>query len=222
MSLRWQQWAVTDIGTRRAQNEDAIVLRDDVQLWAVIDGLGGQDTGTVASAALAHALAHLSLSPQLADACDQLDDVLLAVHEQIHAFSQAQEPTRLVGATVGVLRATATWSLFIWVGDVRLYRLRDGQFSLLSQDHIDESGNLTRLIGTDEPLPDAVVLRAQAGDRYLLCSDGLHAQVPENRLRHWLARDLVTAVRELVAEALVAGGHDNASMVLLEVSNGDD
>lgn len=222
MSLRWQQWAVTDIGTRRAQNEDAIVLRDDVQLWAVIDGLGGQDTGTVASAALAHALAHLSLSPQLADACDQLDDVLLAVHEQIHAFSQAQEPTRLVGATVGVLRATATWSLFIWVGDVRLYRLRDGQFSLLSQDHIDENGNLTRLIGTDEPLPDALVLRAQAGDRYLLCSDGLHAQVPENRLRHWLARDPVTAVRELVAEALVAGGHDNASMVLLEVSNGDD
>ncbi len=222
MSLRWQQWAVTDIGTRRAQNEDAIVLRDDVQLWAVIDGLGGQDTGTVASAALAHALAHLSLSTQLADACDQLDDVLLAVHEQIHAFSQAQVPSRLVGATVGVLRATATWSLFVWVGDVRLYRLRDGQFTLLSQDHLDDNGNLTRLIGTDEPLPDALVLRAQAGDRYLLCSDGLHAQVPENRLQHWLARDPVLALRELVAEALVAGGHDNASMVLLEVSNGED
>ncbi|MEO6698378.1 MAG: protein phosphatase 2C domain-containing protein [Paraperlucidibaca sp.] len=222
MSLRWRQWAVTDIGTRRSQNEDAIVLRDDVQLWAVIDGLGGQDTGTVASAALAHALANLRLESQLADACDQLDDVLLAVHEQIYAFSQIQEPPRLVGATVGVLRASATWSLFVWVGDVRLYRLRDGQLTLLSQDHLDDQGDLTRLIGADEPLPDALVLRAQAGDRYLLCSDGLHAQLLEKRLQHWLGRDPVVALRELVAEALAAGGRDNVSLVLLEVSDGDN
>lgn len=222
MTLHWQQWAVTDIGTRRSHNEDAIVLRDDVRLWAVIDGLGGQEAGTVASAALAHALANLRLAEPLADACDQLDDVLLAVHEQIHAFSQAQQPPRLVGATVGVLRASPTWALFVWVGDVRLYRLRHGQLTQLSADHLDSQGDLTRLIGTDEPLPDAMVLRAQAGDRYLICSDGVHAQVSAPRLQHWLAREPALALREIIAEALVAGGRDNASMVLLEVSDGDD
>lgn len=221
MGLRWQQWAVSDIGTRRSQNEDALVLRDDAQLWAVIDGLGGQDAGMVASAALAHALAHLRLAPVLADACDQLDDVLLAVHEQIHAFSQAQEPQRLVGATVGVLRASPTWALFVWVGDVRLYRLRAGHLSLLSSDHIDEQGTLMRLIGTDEPLPDALIVRAQVGDRYLICSDGLYAQLSERRLHHWLSRDPQLALRELVAETLAAGGRDNASLILLEVSDGE-
>lgn len=221
MSLHWQQWAATDIGTRRSQNEDALVLRDDAQLWAVIDGLGGQDAGTVASAALAHALANLRLEAGLADACDQLDDVLLAVHEQIHAFSQAQQPSRLVGATVGVLRASPTWALFVWVGDVRLYRLREGQLVQLSEDHLDARGDLTRLIGTDEPLPDALVLRAQPGDRYVICSDGVHAQVDHARLQHWLARDPVVALREIIAEALVAGGRDNASLIIVEVSDGD-
>lgn len=222
MALRWQQWAVSDIGSRRAQNEDALVLRDDAQLWAVIDGLGGQDAGTVASAALAHALVNLQLTSGLSDACDQLDDVLLAVHEQIQGFAQAQQPARLVGATLGVLRATPAWSLFVWVGDVRLYRLRAGELTQLSTDHLDDQGDLTRLLGSAELLPDAIVLRARAGDRYLLCSDGLHAQVGDQRLRHWLGREPNVALRELVAEALVAGGRDNASLVLLEVSDGRD
>ena len=122
-------------------------------------------------------------------------------------------------------------SLLAWVGDVRLYRWRDGRLDLLSEDHIGEmrygearggeapagQDDLTRLVGADEPLPDMALLRVRHGDRYLLCSDGLHAEIGERRLAHWLARDPLQAQRELVAEALAAGGRDNLSFILLEV-----
>lgn len=227
MTVRWQRWSATDIGSRRALNEDALVLRDEDGLWAVIDGLGGIDAGNVASAALAHALDHLQLAPALADAADQLEDVILAVHEQLHEFASQLQPVRTIGCTVAVLRLTQTWGLLAWVGDVRLYRWRDGRLDLLSEDHVGEArgaevpagagaDDLTRLVGADEPLPDMALLQVRHGDRYLLCSDGLHAEVGERRLAHWLARDPQQAQRELVAEALAAGGRDNLSFILLE------
>lgn len=216
----WQRWSATDIGSRRAQNEDALVLRDEDGLWAVIDGLGGLDAGNVASAALAHALEHLQLAPALADAADQFEDVLLAVHEQLHAYALQMQPQRMLGCTVAILRLTPTWGLLAWVGDVRVYRWRDRQLCRLTEDHVGGMQNeLTRLIGAEDLLPDMAVLRVRDGDRYLICSDGLHTELDDARLAYWLARDPVQAQRELVAEALGAGGRDNLSFVLLEVSD---
>lgn len=224
MALTWQSWCATDVGSRRAQNEDALVLRDDQGLWAVIDGLGGLDVGNVASAALAHALDHLTLAPVLADAADQLEDVMLAVHDQLREFSAQLQPARMIGCTTAVLRLTQTWGLLTWVGDVRLYRWRGGRLAQLSEDHVGAGpgGDLTRLIGADELLPDMALLRAQPGDRYLLCSDGLHAEIGDQRIAFWLARDPQQAKRELVAEALAAGGHDNLSFILIELGQDDD
>lgn len=216
--IGWQRWSATDMGNRRAHNEDALVLRDDDGLWAVIDGLGGVDAGQVASAALAHALTHLRLAQGLADAVDQIEDVLLAVHEQLRDYAAELQPARTLGCTVAILRITQRWALLCWVGDVRLYRWRHGRLSCLSEDHVNgPQADLTRLVGADDMLPDFAVLRVEDGDRYLICSDGLHAELPPERLAHWLARDPAEAQRELVAEALAAGGRDNLSLVLLDV-----
>ena len=73
MMTSWQRWSATDIGNRRAQNEDALVCLDYEGLWAVIDGMGGINAGNVASAALAHAIEHLELKSSLADAVDQIE-----------------------------------------------------------------------------------------------------------------------------------------------------
>lgn len=214
--MGWQSWSATDVGNRRAHNEDALVVREEDGLWAVIDGLGGADAGNVASAALAHALSHLKLAAQLPDAVDELEDVLLAVHEQLRSWSAGQTPARLLGCTVAILRLTRTWGLLLWVGDVRLYRWRQGELCCLSEDHVGApQRELTRLVGSGDMLPDLRILVPQPGDRYLLCSDGLHGEVDESRLAWWLARDPATAQRELVAEALAAGGRDNLSLVLV-------
>ncbi|MEL0028454.1 MAG: protein phosphatase 2C domain-containing protein [Perlucidibaca sp.] len=217
--IHWQRWSATDIGNRRAQNEDALVLRDEDGFWAVVDGLGGQDAGNVASAALAHALEHLALAPALADAADQLEDVLLAVHEQLHDYAAQMQPARMLGCTLAVLRLTQSWGLLAWVGDVRVYRWRERQLTRLSEDHVGgPQHELTRLIGAEAMLPDLALLRVRDGDRYLICSDGLHAELDDSRLAHWLGREPAQAQRELVAEALASGGRDNLSFILLEVA----
>lgn len=213
----WQRWSASDIGNRRAQNEDALVCRDYDGLWAVIDGMGGINAGNVASAALAHAIEHLELKSGLADAVDQIEDLVLAVHEQLYDFAQQETPRRTLGCTLALLRLTQTWGLLAWVGDVRLYRWRDKTLTRLSQDHVDASQSLTRLIGDGELLPDFAVVRVQPGDRYLLASDGLHTELDDARLGYWLAQDPELAQRELVAEALAAGGRDNLSFILVEI-----
>ena len=111
MMTSWQRWSATDVGNRRALNEDALVLRDADGFWAVIDGLGGADVGNVASAALQHALEHLQLDPELPQAVDQIEDILLAVHDQLREFSGSRLPARLIGCTMALLRVTDTWSL---------------------------------------------------------------------------------------------------------------
>ena len=68
-------------------------------------------------------------------------------------------------------------------------------------------------------LPDFAVLRVQTGDRYLLASDGLHNELSDARLGYWLAQEPELAQRELVAEALAAGGRDNLSFIILEVES---
>ena len=214
----WQRWSATDVGNRRALNEDALVLRDGDGLWAVIDGLGGADVGNVASAALQHALEHLQLSPQLPQAVDQVEDILLAVHDQLRQYAASCQPVRLIGATMALLRITDTWSLMAWVGDVRIYRWRDAQLDCLTTDHVQgQPPELTRLIGANDMLPDLALLQVRGGDRYLLCSDGLHAELAAPRIAHWLARDPVIAQRELMAEALASGGNDNISFILIDI-----
>ena len=215
----WQRWSATDIGNRRAQNEDALVCRDYDGLWAVIDGMGGINAGNVASAALAHAIEHMELKSSLADAVDQIEDLVLAVHDQLYEFAQQESPRRTLGCTLGLMRLTQTWGLLAWVGDVRAYRWRDNTLMCLTQDHLDPEQELTRLIGDGELLPDFAVVRVQTGDRYLLCSDGLHNELSDVRLAFWLTQEPELAQRELVAETLAAGGRDNLSFVILDVDS---
>ena len=217
MMTSWQRWSATDIGNRRAQNEDALVCQDYEGLWAVIDGMGGINAGNVASAALAHAIEHLELKKSLADAVDQIEDLVLAVHDQLHEFAQQETPRRTLGCTLGLMRLTQTWGLLAWVGDVRIYRWREQELTRLTQDHLGPEQELTRLIGDGELLPDFAIVRVQAGDRYLLCSDGLHNEIPDARLAWWLAQEPELAQRELVAEALAAGGRDNLSFIILDI-----
>lgn len=219
MMTSWQRWSATDIGNRRAQNEDALVCQDYEGLWAVIDGMGGINAGNVASAALAHAIEHLELKSSLADAVDQIEDLVLAVHDQLHEFAQLETPRRTLGCTLGLMRLTQTWGLLAWVGDVRIYRWREQALTCLTQDHLDPEQELTRLIGDGALLPDFAIVRVQAGDRYLLCSDGLHNEICDERLAYWLAHEPEIAQHELVAEALASGGRDNLSFVILDIDS---
>ncbi len=226
----------TDTGRQRRANEDAYFARSP--LFAVADGMGGAQAGEVASR-----MAVAALEPGLDDgpapAEERLAELVRDANAQIHALSRSEEGAVGMGTTLTAAYVDGERFALAHVGDSRAYRLRDGAFELLSVDHslVEElvrRGELTheeadrhpqrsiitRALGPeDEVEVDHESWPAQAGDVYLLCSDGLTAMVPEARVADLVrgALSLHDAARGLVDEANNAGGKDNITVVLFRL-----
>jgi len=143
------------------------------------------------------------------------------------------------GATVCAVRAFERWITIVHVGDCRVGRYRDGGFTWLTEDHsllaemrmsdmpaeeIEEKANfasniLMRAVGIQEPLCVDVSYHPTApGDVYLLCSDGLSRHVEPSRISELLSvhsQRLQTCCAALLEASEQAGGHDNATVILL-------
>ena len=122
----------THTGLVRSHNEDALVERSDVGLWAVSDGMGGHAAGDVASGLVVTAISQLSrdrVSP------DGIRETLEAVNDDLLARSSAGGQDRTMGATVTVLGSDGTNFFCLWAGDSRLYLLRKGKLTQLTRDH---------------------------------------------------------------------------------------
>jgi PPM family protein phosphatase len=229
----------TDTGVRRGLNEDAILAASPI--FAVADGMGGHAAGEVAAAL---AVERLSVLAGRGDV--RPDDVLRALDEAnaaIVAHENAQVETAGMGTTItGVCLAAVAgsphWVVFN-IGDSRVYRFSNGELSQLTVDHSEvaelvaagqitaaealthpQRNVVTRSLGVlPPPVADLWVLPVLAGERVLICSDGLPLEVPEQAIAAQLAAAVpVQAVADaLVASALAAGGRDNISVVVLDV-----
>lgn len=141
------------------------------------------------------------------------------MHLRLHDLMVAEPELQGMGTTVaGILETGAKITAF-WVGDSRIYRMRNGSLNLLSRDDVLD-GMLTQCIGGSaiEPLPNAhlVAWPAQDGDRLLVCSDGLSSMISDARIAHYLTGDLHSVTNALLGAALDARGHDNISVVLAD------
>jgi protein phosphatase len=227
----------TDTGRQRRANEDAYFARSP--LFAVADGMGGAQAGEVASR-----MAVAALEPGLPDGPGAAEQRLAALvqeaNAQIHALSQSDEGAAGMGTTLTAAYVDGERLALAHVGDSRAYRLRDGELELLSSDHslVEElvrRGELTheeadrhpqrsiitRALGPEDDVEvDHESWPAQAGDVYLLCSDGLTAMVAEARVAEIMraALSLPNAARALVDEANAAGGKDNITVVLFRLA----
>lgn len=228
------------MGGKRKINEDALLARPDAGLWVVADGMGGHAAGDVASHAVIHPLSQIERHAALADFVDAVEDSLLLVNQQLRDYARDELGGRTVGSTVVSLILSQRTGVCLWAGDSRLYRLRQGQLVRLSRDHsavqemLDagaitpadavghpQSNVITRAVGGAEILlVDTAVFAPQAGDTYLLCSDGLYNEVAEDSIRRKLALDdEQEATRRLVDEALHNGGRDNISVVVVKITD---
>lgn len=236
--ITWTSAAATDVGGKRKINEDALLARPEAGLWVVADGMGGHSAGDVASNAIIHPLQNIERPETLPDFVEAVEDVLLSVNRQLRDYAQNELGGRTVGSTVVSLLLSQRTGVCLWAGDSRLYRLRGGQLSRISRDHsavqeLVESGAITqseadrhpksnvitRAVGGGEVLyVDSAVFAPEAGDTYLLCSDGLYNEVSDDNIRRKLALDLEEAVQRLVDEALHNGGRDNISVVVVKVA----
>lgn len=225
--------AATDIGRVREGNEDAFL--NDAPLFAVADGIGGHQGGEVASR-LALETLEVLFKHGRGTLADQLREANRAVFER----SSRDAAVAGMGTTLTAAVAEAGRLRLAHVGDSRAYLLRNGRLRMLTEDHtlvqrmvargeITEQeadvhphrSVLTRALGTEPDVQiDEGVLDAQDGDRILLCTDGLSGMVPEEEIERILrdAGEPRDAVKELVRAANAAGGVDNITVLVLDLS----
>lgn len=236
VTVRWA--AATDVGNQRKVNEDAVLALPPV--FVVADGMGGHQAGDVASGLVVDRFGSI-VEGVLSDV-GVVVDILEDVNESILAEGRRTGARSGMGTTaVGLLLVDngerASWLLFN-IGDSRAYRLLDGRLEQLSVDHsyvqeLIDAGQITarsarthphrnvvtRALGVEEgSQPDIWLRPPQVGERFLLCSDGLSSEVDDAGIRRDLAPGSVQdAAQRLVQSALAAGGHDNVTVLVVEV-----
>jgi PPM family protein phosphatase len=240
MALRIAEQAhVTDTGRQRDANEDSFLARPPV--FAVADGMGGAQAGEVASRLAAEAA-------EAADRGDTAPEAYLRgiaqdANERIHALAERDSAHSGMGTTFTAALVEGEEVSFAHVGDSRAYVFRDGELRMLTSDHslveelrrqgrlTDEQAEdhpqrsiITRALGPEPRVEiDTMTYRAQPGDVYLLCSDGLTTMVPDERIRDVLVSSagLGEAAERLVAEANEAGGRDNITVVAFRLEQAE-
>lgn len=234
--IRLRHSATTHVGRVRKLNEDSILVLPDHRLWVVSDGMGGHAAGDFASQTVVECIAALPLEPEPAGRMHALRGAILRAHAVIRAESAARGGDT-IGATVVALMIADGHFVAFWAGDSRLYRLRDGQIELLTPDHSvvgelvragqltwdeadlhPQSNAITRAVGVGEDLDlDKVHGAVLAGDRYLLCSDGLSKYAGFETLRQVLRNTPIETVADrLLQLALTGGGADNISAIVVD------
>ncbi|GHG22635.1 hypothetical protein GCM10018777_41490 [Streptomyces albogriseolus] len=228
--------ALSDTGRVRASNQDTAYAGS--RLLAVADGYGGG--GAPAGAAAVDALRRLETETVPADGLlGALEDALGRAEQAVHGLASPGDDDADAGTTLTAMLWTGSQLALVHIGDSRVHLLRDGELFQITHDHtvvqslIDE-GRLTpeeaashpqrslllRALGRGaDSTPDLRLHDARAGDRYLLCSDGLSTVVPAGDIHRVLAEapGPEAAVRELVGLANASGGPDNVSCVVADV-----
>lgn len=247
MPLALRTTAHSEVGPVRKNNQDSGYA--SAHLLLVADGMGGAAAGDLASSVAVTQLRaldeELSAEEERPTGEELLDRLTARVHEanELLADLTADEP-RLDGMGTTVTAAAFDGQEFavVHIGDSRMYRLREGSFARVTHDHswvqslVDE-GRLTTeqaathphrslllrvLNGAPNNDPDIGLIDVAAGDRVLLCSDGLCGLVDDVDLARMVAvPDLQESLRRLVAAAHAAGGSDNITIVLADVVDED-
>ncbi len=230
--------AATDRGRKRPSNEDAFGYSVEHGVYVVCDGMGGAAAGEIASSlAVDEVLSRLTnrdlkMEPQLA-----AEQAIDAANEVIFSRSQRSLSLNGMGTTLVGFLAEDRHVWVINVGDSRCYRLRNSHLEQITLDHslVEEQVRMgrmtpaealrsslrnviTRALGTQSRVtPDVFALEADAGDLFLLCSDGLTRELSDEHIQSLLAvdRPLEDLCAGLVNAAKKAGGHDNITCILV-------
>jgi PPM family protein phosphatase len=232
--------ARTDPGRKRRGNEDSFVCRPP--LFAIADGMGGARAGEVASALAAGALSESSVD---GGGEERVIELIQEANRRVHQRASTDAATSGMGTTITVALVEADGTVTIGhVGDSRAYLLRGDRLDQLTDDHslvaeLVRRGELspreaevhpqrsviTRALGTDPDVDvDAFGVRAQPGDVYLICSDGLSDMVDGTTLEQIMIRhrtDPAAATKALVGAANRGGGDDNITAVVFDIVDGD-
>ena len=242
MSLSLRFAAGSHKGMIREGNEDSGYAGP--RLLAIADGMGGQAAGEVASSEVISTIVGLDDDVPGSDILTSLGSAVQQANDQLRVMVEEDPQLEGMGTTLTALLWTGRRLGLVHVGDSRAYLLRDGRLTQITQDHtwvqrlVDE-GRITEEEATTHPQrsllmralgsgdhvdPDLSVREVRAGDRYLICSDGLSGVVSHQTLEETLAgyQGPHETVQELIQLALRGGGPDNITCIVADVLDVDD
>jgi protein phosphatase len=223
----------THVGKVRDHNEDNLLARPEIGLWAVADGMGGHDAGDLASATVIDALSSIEAARSAAELLANCERHVVSANAKLVDIGRRRGAT--IGTTVAVLLAHDAHFACVWSGDSRVYLVRNGAISLQSRDHtvvqdLVAAGRLsaaearsapgrnviTRAIGIgDDPELEIRDGALHAGDVFVLCSDGLTAHVEDDEI----LEQVISATSQQACDALIdltlsRGAVDNVTIVV--------
>ncbi len=222
-------------GIKRSHNEDTYGIDADHHIFLVADGMGGHDHGEIASAlARDYIMDGLIKDKSLTETIHNANDAIIAC-------SLEKESQLPMGTTVAILQFIEHQCFCAWVGDSRIYRYRDGQLTAISSDHsyvqelVDQQlitsdqarshphrNVVTQALGVTDnsELKIAQVTdNWQAGDKFLICSDGLTEEVEDADIENILSQELAPKelCDQLMIKALENGGSDNITAIVVSL-----
>ncbi|QEL21302.1 serine/threonine-protein phosphatase [Bosea sp. F3-2] len=225
---------ISHTGKVRKANEDNFILRPEIGLWAVADGMGGHENGALASATVVGALEAVGTASSAPDLLAMLEDSVLKANETLRAEIRRRGAT--MGATLVALLIHQRHFACLWSGDSRIYLVRSGHIAQVSRDHTEvqdmvDRGLLTpeeakrsprrhvitHAIGVHErPELDLENGEIADGDAFILCSDGLTEHVADSEILQAVeAGGAQAACDALLARTLERGAHDNVTIVVV-------
>ena len=233
--MRLKSDSLSDIGRIRKRNEDACYSDPQRGLFIIADGMDGHPAGTIASRLAVDTLqALLTTRGVLSSAQEipkQIEQALQQTNRTVLQAGQSNPAWTRMGTTVAIAVIAAGQAFIANIGDSRIYLLRNGLLRQCSQDHNPTdpalfagkvqnlSHLLTQAIGLEQTLePSQQQFPVQPGDRLLLCTDGLSNMLSDPEISQLLQMDSPqNSCRQLIAAANNQGGHDNISVIVVDL-----
>ena len=248
--MRLEVAGLTHVGMKRTHNEDNYLLLPEQALLCVADGMGGHSSGEIASKIAIEEIGEFfKLTSRDADATwpfktdkgksydeNRLATAIKLANVRIYERASSENKYKGMGTTIAAVYFAPSAAYVAHVGDSRVYQLRGGSLSQLTEDHsllndylkarklsdqeveaFPHKNVIVRAVGMKDTVQiDIQKLPATDGDLFLLCSDGLSSMVTNEEIEQMLLynEDLEATCRQLIDLANSAGGHDNVTCVL--------
>jgi serine/threonine protein phosphatase PrpC len=233
----------SDVGLKRSNNEDALLVRPDLGFCLVADGMGGAAAGEIASRILSDTafeiFSNTTASTQ-EEAVMQIQRAFGLANERIQSHIQQYPQHKGMGCTAELFAFSGPDFVIGHIGDSRTYRLANGTLKQLTKDHslVQEQVDLglitptearthsmrnviLRAVGVEEDLAlDIVRGKTIQGDLFLLCSDGLTDMISDDIIQEAVLseRPVEDKITHLIDLAKAAGGFDNITVALVEIA----
>ena len=226
--------AATHPGKVRQVNEDSYFVAPERGVFAVADGMGGHEAGALASSTVVQSLDTMGAPVSAADLLARLEDRILRANQTL--FGIAAQRGKVVGSTVAILLTYGDHFACVWSGDSRIYRIRGREIEQLSRDHTEvrdlvdrglltaeeartwpRKNVITRAIGVrEEPELELEHGLLEAGDTFVICSDGLTGHVEDAEiLAYGTKGGSQEASDALIKLTLERGAADNVTVVVV-------